>query len=394
MMKMLKRTSILVFLCSLMLSVPAGTAQTCAAENTNAKFQSLLFQAVGKSINLEEEAADVLLKKAIELEPDNPRGYALEAMLHMFAYEMCFTQEQRRREKEAVFFYTAEALAKGDKRIGAGRKDSQLYLAMALAKVARVHWAMQEKRYLIMAQETLNIWNYLETAKSADPGNYDVDYLMGFLHYNIDHYRGVTGFISSLMITEGNRQKGLQEISTAAQKGWILRDMAQAQLAAIYLTYEKQPSRALPIILELEKKHPGNYSFYFTHALILAEMSRFAEAETLAAQIQKNIASGTPPYARELEPRYYHLMGRIHFKRAEYGRAESYFQKSISDNAFYNLRTKARSLLYIGMIHDIRQERKYAEDYYQRVLNIDGAEGSAKIEAGQYLKTPYRAEGN
>jgi len=55
-----------------------------------------------------------------------------------------------------------------------------------------------------------------------------------------------------------------------------------------------------------------------------------------------------------------------------------------------NIRTQAKSLLYIGMIHDIRQERKYAEDYYRRVLKMNGAEGSAKIEAKEYLKKPYR----
>ena len=87
-------------------------------------------------------------------------------------------------------------------------------------------------------------------------------------------------------------------------------------------------------------------------------------------------------------------MGRIHFKREEYGRAESYFYKAIQDKSFYNIRTKARSLLYLGMIHDIRQERKYAEDYYHRVLKVEGAEGAAQIEARKYLKVPYHLSGN
>ncbi len=391
--KLMKKVSIFV-LCLLLFSLPAWAEETRLTEYQSGKFQNLLILAIAKSFNLDEEGADSLLKKAIDLEPENPKGYALEAMLHMFAYDMCFTQEQRRKEKEAIFFYTGEALSRGEKRIGVNPKDSQARLAMALAKVARVYWAIQEKRYIVMAQETLNIWNYLEAAKSADPNNYDVDYLMGLLHYHIDHYRGMTGFLSSLLITEGNRQKGLQEIQQAAQKGWILRDMAQAQLASIYLTYEKQPSRALPIMVELVKKYPGNYSFQFMHALVLVEMRRFTDAEAIAAQIQKNIASRTPPYTQELEPRYYHLMGRIHFKRSEFGRAESYFQKAIQDKSFYNIRTTARSLLYIGMIHDVRLERKYAEDYYQRVLKVEGGEGSARIEAAQYLKTPYRVSGN
>jgi len=122
-------------------------------------------------------------------------------------------------------------------------------------------------------------------------------------------------------------------------------------------------------------------------------LHRLEEAQAVAGQIEKNISSGTPPFVPQLWPRYYQLMGRIHFKRGEYGRAESYFQKVIQDKSFYNVRTQARSLVYLGMIHDLRKERKYAEDYYRRVLQVEGAEGSAKIDAKGYLKTPYRVNG-
>ncbi|HLZ17965.1 MAG TPA: hypothetical protein VKO67_00055, partial [Smithellaceae bacterium] len=192
----------------------------------------------------------------------------------------------------------------------------------------------------------------------------------------------------------GNRRKGLDELQTAAQQGFLLRDIARIELASVYLTYEKQPAKALPIILELRKKFPGNYNFAFTHCAALLELRRFAEAEAIAAQIEKNISSATPPYVPQLLPRYYQLMGRIHFKREQYGRAESYFHQAIRDDSFYNLRTKARSLLYIGMIHDVRQERKYAEDYYRRVLKVEGADGAAQIEARKYLKEPYRVNRN
>jgi hypothetical protein len=41
------------------------------------------------------------------------------------------------------------------------------------------------------------------------------------------------------------------------------------------------------------------------------------------------------------------------------------------------------------MIHDVRKERKQAEDYYSRALQVKGGEGAAQVEARQYLKTPY-----
>ena len=390
---MLKKISlVVVFLILTSVSLPA--AEQRVSELRSSSYQTCLLQAIPEAFNLNEDAADKLLKKAISLEPEDPMAYALEAMLHMFAYEMCFTSDQLQKEKKAILHYSEEALVRGERRIARFPKDSQAYLALALAKIAKVNWAIKEKRYFVMVQETSNIWEYLEAAKSANPDNYDVDFLMGLLHYHIDQFRGLTGILSAWLITEGNKQKGMTEIQQAAQKGYLLREVAQAQVVSIYQFYEKQPARALPLIQELHNKYPDNYNFYFSYALALLETGRFAEAEAVAAAIDKNIKAGKQHYVPELQPRYYYLMGRIHFGKSEYGRSEVYLHKAIADKAFYNLRTKARSLLYVGMIHDIRLERKYAEDYYNQVLNTEGVEGLTKIEAKQYLNNPYRAVGS
>ena len=77
------------------------------------------------------------------------------------------------------------------------------------------------------------------------------------------------------------------------------------------------------------KRFPDNYNFYFTLGVTLAELRRFVEAEAMAAQIEKEYQDGrSATFVPELQPRYYQLLGRIHFNRAEYGRAESNFQKS------------------------------------------------------------------
>lgn len=391
---MLKKTSIIIsFVLCVSAAMQVFAFDTRGAELRTGNYQAHLMEAIDKSFNLDEAGADTSLKKAMELEPDNPTGYAMEAMLHMFAYEMCFSLEKRQKEKEAILYFSDEAVVRGKKRIAKNPKDSQAYVAMALAKIAKVNWAVKEKRYIAMTQETRNIWHYLEAAKACDSNNYDVDFLMGLMHYHIDHFAGMTGFLSSWLITAGDRQKGLAEIQTATQKGYLLREMARVELVSVYLNYEKQPSKALPIAQELRNKFPNDYNFHFIYATALLELSRFAEAEAMAAQIEKNINSEVPHFIPELQPRYYQLMGRIHFKRGEYGRAESYFQKAIQDKSFYNNRTQARSMLYLGMIHDIRKEHKYAKDYYKRVLKIEGADGAARIDAKGYLQTPYRVDG-
>jgi hypothetical protein len=74
--------------------------------------------------------------------------------------------------------------------------------------------------------------------------------------------------------------------------------------------------------------------------------------------------AGNPPFAPQLQPRYDHLLGRILFNQREYARAGEYFQKVLKDTAPCNARVRASALLRLGMMHDVRMERKRAEEYY------------------------------
>ena len=372
----------ILFSCVIAAEIDAATIQTD-------RFHSYLQQAIDKAFNLETTSAIALLKKALELEPENPAGYAYLAILHLFFYEMSYDLETRKKDQEAIVRYVSEALSRGEKRVETNSKDSEAYLAMALAKIAKVNLAVHEKRYLVMAQETSNIWNYLEKASAAEPNNFDIYFLMGLLHYHIDHLPGFTRFASSLLITSGDSQKGLKEIELAAQKGDLLQTIAQTELQSDYLIFEKKPQRALPVILKLRKEYPSNYNFLFAETNVLAELGRFGEAFALAQEIENNIKAAKPPYVPQLLPRYNQLMGRIFFNQGEYDKATEYFQKALKDMAFYNTRVRVWTLVRLGMIQDIRKDRTKAEEYYNKALEIEDGEGTAKVEARKYLQSPY-----
>jgi tetratricopeptide (TPR) repeat protein len=382
-------TKIILFAIFPILFLFVITADIEAATLQTNRFHSYLKQGIDKAFNLETASAIASLKKAVELEPENPAGYAYLAMLHLFFYEMSYDLEGRKKNQEAIVRYVSETLSRGEKRLETNSKDSEAYLAMALAKIAKVHWTIHEKSYLAMAQETSNIWNYLEKASGAEPNNFDIYFLMGLLHYHIDHLPGLTRFASSLLITSGDSQKGLKEIELAAQKGDLLQTIAQAELQSIYLIFEKQPARALPVIMRLREKFPNNYNFLFTQANAFAELRRFEEAFALAREIENNIKTAKPPYVPQLQPRYNQLMGRIFFNQGEYDKATEYFQKALKDTAFYNTRVRVWTLVRLGMIQDIRKERGLAEEYYSRALEVEGGEGIAHVEAKKYLNTPY-----
>jgi tetratricopeptide (TPR) repeat protein len=260
---------------------------------------------------------------------------------------------------------------------------------MALAKIAKIQLAIHQKRYFIIAQETSNIWDYLEKTKEGTSQNYDAYFLMGLLHYHINHLPGFIRFLSSAFIVAGSHKKGLQELELASQKGDLLRELAQAELSSAYLNFEKQPTKALPIAMELNKRFPNNYNFLFVLGNILADLHRFEEASEIARKIENNIQTQTPPFVPQLQSRYYQLMGRILFNQGEYDRAAEYFQNVLKDTSFYNARSRVWAFVRLGMINDIRKKRAQAQEYYQKALEVEEGEGAARTEAGKYFRSPY-----
>jgi hypothetical protein len=132
----------------------------------------------------------------------------------------------------------------------------------------------------------------MEKTKAVDPANYDIYFPMGLLHYHLDQLPGVTRFLSSLLITAGDHQKGLQELELAMKKGDLFRELAQAELSSVYINFEKQPALALAMTMDLRERFPQNFNFSFSLAIILAELGRFEEASAIARDLEKRIQAG------------------------------------------------------------------------------------------------------
>jgi Tfp pilus assembly protein PilF len=381
------KISVLI-LCSLFLISFTNNDAKAAEPQTN-QFHSYLRKGIDKAFNLETAGADEYIKKAVELDPENPAGYAYLAMLYLSFYEMSFELNDRTTNQEALLHYSREAVSRGEKKIKNNPHDGQAYFAISLAKIAKIQWAIHQKRYFIIAQETSNIWDYLEKAKEGDPQNYDACFLMGLLHYHLHHLPGFIRFLSSAFIVAGSHEKGLQELELAAQKGGLFKELAQAELSSVYLNFETQPAKALPFARDLNKRFPNNYNFLFVLGNILADLHHYEEAYSIAREIEKNIQAGTPPFVPQLQSRYNQLMGRILFNQGEYDKSMEYLNNVLKDTSFYNARSRVWAFVRLGMINDIHKKRTQAQEYYSKALDVEEGEGAARIEAGKYLKIPY-----
>ena len=360
-----------------------------ALEFPRPQIRTYIQQGIEKGFNLDEKTAVAELMKAVEVERENPLAYAFLGLSHLFFYEMAFDEKERERDQESTLRFVSEALAKGEKRVENNPKDGDAFFAMAVAKLVKVRWDIIRKNYLTGARGAQSTREYLEKAKELEPENFDIYFAMGLLDYHIGHLPGFTRFLSSLLVTSGGREKGLQELELAAKKGYLLKDLAKAELLSAYANLEKQPERALPLAQELNERFPRNYNILFALANVNSELGHSEEAFSVARKIEDGIKSGAPPFCPQLWPRYFQLLGRIYFAQGEYTTATEYFNRALQENAPYNARVRAWALVRLGMICDVRKERNQAEEYYRKALDVAGGEGTAQVAAKQYLKTPY-----
>ena len=385
-------TAILIaVLCTfVVLAMPGMDAQAGASSLQTAGMRDILRQGIDRAFNMDYPGADALFRKAVALDPEDPTGYAFQALNHLFGSEVSFDPKQREASQGSMLRSVGEALLRGEERVAKNPRDGQAYFAMALARTAKFRWALQKKQTFTAAQEVYGLWSCLERAQQEDPENHDSYLLTGLIRYHIDHLPDLSRYLSSLLITQGDRRRGLQDLELAATRGDLLRDLARSELISVYLNFEKQPARALPLARELQKKYPRNYNFSIVMAGILSELHQFREALAIARDLERGIASGRPPFAPQLKPRHDQLLGRIYFNQGDYARAEGYFRRSLMDTSDYNARVRVWSYVRLGMIHDVRNEREQAMDLYSTALKVESGEGIAKVEARQYLKTPYR----
>ncbi|MBI2833622.1 MAG: tetratricopeptide repeat protein [Acidobacteria bacterium] len=185
------------------------------------------------------------------------------------------------------------------------RAEAWFYLGASYA--VRVQWRVLRNQRLAAARDGKRIKDALDKATTCDPQLHDAYFGLGLYQYYADIAPTVAKFLRWLLLLPGgNRAKGLELMMRTRERGELLRDEADYQLAIIYLWYEKQPQRALELVRGLKARHSRNLLFYKDMAEIedvylhdvIASLDTYREL--LAAAQQKRV---NEPDAAEAEAR-------------------------------------------------------------------------------------------
>jgi hypothetical protein len=333
--------------------------------------------------NCEFDVAGRSFDELIRRFPEHPSGYMYRA--EIFWWKALRDQNNKVLE-ESFDRYTDLAIAKGETLIRSNPRDfyAQLFLASAYGNRTRFNVTVT-RSYFGAMRSGMKGNRYNTAAMALRPGY--IDCLIGTGSYN--YFAGslptVIKPFAWMLGAHGDKDKGLQQLEQAAQKGEFGQTEAKTVLLGVY--YDgKRIDDYKKLLISLLEQYPGNYAFTMWLTSVFLR--------------QKEIKEGIDFYSRLLEQDKKTPMNRISrgYVYFEKGRLEADFRRPDDAIASFNqaiqLAGQENALLAVahlwrGYAADLKGNRDGALADYRAVLNLPNVDETHR-NAQRFLKVPYR----
>lgn len=179
------------------------------------------------------------------------------------------------------------AIQRGEKSTKKSRDDALAYFFLGGAYGFRGLHKVRKRDWLSAFQDGLKGLSDLKRAVAIDPKLYDAYYGLGTFHY----WRSARAKIFNILqfVNEG-RQRGIDEIWTAIDKGRYSSIEGKYALVAIYYDNKKYQT-ALSLNQELYELFPRNPACLYMRSRIYERQEKWEEAENTYQQLLKRLLS-------------------------------------------------------------------------------------------------------
>jgi tetratricopeptide (TPR) repeat protein len=383
--------------CARWVLVLAGAAvMTCASGHARGMERDSLFEAIARKgidrvYNLEFDSARTDFSQLCRMKPDHPAGPFFLAMIHWWqiVIDMDNTSldDQFNAELDGV-------IAKCDSILDDRPDDVTAIFFKGGAIGFQGRLAFHRDRYLPAANAGRRALPMVQRASSLDPSNIDILLGSGIYNYYAEvipnEYPVVKPLI--LFIPPGDRQKGLEQLTTVSRRGLYASIEASYFLMQIYYYYEKDFASALDIAKRMSARFPRNSVFQRYIGRCEVSLNMWSDARKDFAGTVAMVRAGVPSYSASVE------------REAEYYLGSADIQDGAFDAALghlYRCDELSRSLdrgeasgfmamanLKIGQVYDLQGKRSLAAEQYRKVLGMKEYHDSRAL-AERYLSTPY-----
>lgn len=370
--------SIIISIILTILLAPSINADTKELHDLGAKGYALV-------LDMQFNDAHKIFDEIIKKEPDNALGYFLKALGYEYEIHVSGPEEALEKEFKKTSFKAAD-LAKEMLKKNKDNNDARFYLGFIYGDLGLYYGATG--RYLKALWYGRKATPIIEELLEKDPEYYDAYLGVGLFEYALDYFTKRVKILSILFGDDaGDREKGIEHMKLALEKGSYTRDKGKFLLADwIYFTFEDNDEEALKLFEELAEKYPNNIYIKMRAAKCLMNVNRYDNAlETLNKLLE---AKNLNKY-QGIQYEVYRYLGQAYSDINEY-------EKSIQtlESGLKLLESQKRTesweyqwaLYYIGNSYEILGQGDKSREYYLKVSKKDKT--GAYSQASARLKNP------
>ena len=332
----------------------------CLAQD---ELKTLVTEGLEQAYNFNFEQAEKIFNQAIDDYPEYPHGYHYISQINLWAYL------GSKDEDEFKSFLTHSELAKikGERLFEKNEDDPYLSYLLGSIYTLRATANSFKGSSLDAFWAAKSAVGYFETTLEIDQKFYDAYLGIGLFNYALSYVPGIFKWAVNLSGLTYDKEKGLEYIKLAYQKGHLDQTEAAFHLSKIYTDYVAEYDSASILLENLISDYPENSLFHYQYAVLKIKARELDEAET---SLNKVIEINQPKFYQTNSLSHF-LLGDIYFKRNNFSEALKYYKnfltttKDIDYTGIANYRAAISSF----MIGDTLQMRERL--ILARIGNLD-----------------------
>ena len=282
--------------------ITAGTLEAADSQQQAESAEALRMRATDLAYSLQHEEAVALLRRAVELAPDDPtthRSLASVLWLHMLFrrgavtvdhYLGSFSRSRVDLQKpppdvdKEFRSHIARAIELSEKEVGARPKDAKaLYDLGAAVALQASYIATVEGKLLAGFRAAQRAYDAHEKVLTLDPNRKDAGLTVGTYRYIVSTLSFPMRMMAYVVGFGGGRDRGIQMIRATADAPVDNRVDALFALILVF-NREKEYDNAMGVLQELRRLYPRNRLVVLEAGSTALRAGRGADAERLLSE--------------------------------------------------------------------------------------------------------------
>jgi len=335
------------------------------------QFEKQLFQGLDATFKFDFEKSEKIFSSLIEKYPDAPAGYHFNSIPYLWKYL------DNKNDSDYVSFINLSdsTIKKANELLESDSVDTFLYYILGSSYSYRAMAFTRQESYMDAVLATKKSFSYLNNTILNDSTYYDAYMGLGLFNFMIAQTPPALKWAMRMTGIEGEKDKGIEYLKLAADKGKFSKVEALFYLSQIFAEFYGEYEKAEELLTKLNKKYRKNLLFKYSLASFYLKISRLEKSENLL----NGIISSSDTNFRQLI-RYSNLsIGDIYFYRNNFDKAISYYQIFLSDSSedYYC----GIAALRLGLCYSFSGDSLNAAKYFELT-----DEGNSDIDDDRYAE--------